>query len=54
MEERQYTFGKPTLSPEELLKNEDTKKHTTKIIIKFFTKAGTLSKKSNLPASPRH
>ena len=53
-EERQYTFGKPTLSLEELLKNEDTKKHVTKNIIKFFTKTETLSKKRELPASPRH
>ena len=53
-EERQYTFGKPILSLEELLKNKDTKKHITKNIIKFFTKSETLSKKRDYPVSPRH
>ena len=52
--ERQYTFGKPILTLEELLKNKDTKKHITKNIIKFFIKSETLSKKRDLPASPRH
>ena len=53
-EERQYTFGKPTLSLEELLKNKDTKKHITKNIIKFFKKSEILTKRRDLPASPRH
>ena len=52
--ERQYTFGKPTLLLEELLKNKDTKKQITRNIIKFFTRTETLSKRRDLPASPRH
>ena len=50
-EERQYTFGNPILSLEELLKNKDTKKHITKNIMKFLTESETLLKKrlSSLP-----